>query len=202
MSALLSEKYWSYIVLNRACSVFKRPYKTLTALPFYTHSPKHKEIWDTRGKKTQSAFCPVLTLLPLECHITFFFHIPHHALLWSIHLKKKIYCRFSCFLPSPILGLLPIPWLSLAVNSSSSYPHQKPGQGLPQHSRVARGEHLCLPGCWHRVGPFEFQCNVYMESSGSTEKMHLAPHFKSLPHALSRFHTLFHITGDDKRGRM
>lgn len=108
----------------------------------------------------------------------------------------------NCFLLSPILGLLPILWLSLAVNSSSTYPHQKPGPGMPQHSWVARGEHLCLPGCWHRVGPFEFQCNVYMESSGSTEKMHLAPHFKSLPHALSRFHTLFHITGDDKRGRV
>lgn len=136
----------------------------------------------------------------MSYHIFLSYTTPCFALINPF--KKKIYCRFSCFLPSPILGLLPIPWLSLAVNSSSSYPHQKPGQGLPQHSRVARGEHLCLPGCWHRVGPFEFQCNVYMESSGSTEKMHLAPHFKSLPHALSRFHTLFHITGDDKRGRM
>lgn len=130
----------------------------------------------------------------MSYHIFLSYTTPCFALINPF--KKSI----ADFLPSPILGLLPIHWLSLAVNSSSSYPHQKPGQGLLQHSRVACRKHLCLPGCWHRVGPFEFQCNMYMESSGSTEKMYTAPYFKSLPHALSRFHTLLHITGADKRG--
>lgn len=195
------QKSTGYIVLKRACSVFKRPYKTLTALPLFTLTPQNTKKYETPGRrKSQSAFCPLLTLLSLECHITSFFHIPHHALLWSVYLKIKTnYCRFFCFLPSPILWLLPIPWLSIAVNSSSFYPHQKPGKGLPQHSQVACGEHMCLPGGWHRVGSFEFQCDVYMESSESTEEMHLTPHIKSLFHALSRFHILFHIAGADKR---
>lgn len=192
------------IVLKRACSVFKRPHKTLTALPLFTLTPQSTKKYEIPGRrKPQPVFCPVLTLLSLKCHITSLFHIPHHALLRSVHLKKEnkvIYSRLSCFLPSPNLRLLLIPWLSLAVNFFSFYPHQKPGQGWPQHSRVARGEHLCLPERWHRACLFEFHCDVYMESSVSAEQMYLAPHIKSLPHSLSRFHILFHITETDKRG--
>lgn len=192
------------IVLKRACSVFKRPHKTLTALPLFTLTPQSTKKYEIPGRrKPQPAFCPVLTLLSLKCHITSLFHIPHHALLSSVHLKKKKKLSIADFLVSfhhPISALFLIPWLSLAVNSFSFYPHQNPGQGSPQHSRIARGEHLCLPERWHGVGLFEFQCDVYMESSVSTEQMHLAPHIKSLPHSLSRFHILFHITGTDKRG--
>lgn len=98
--------------------------------------------------------------------------------------KKKLF---------PSITLLLIPWLSLTVNSFSFYPHQKPGQASLQHSRIARGEHLCLPERWHGAGLFEFHCDVYMEASVSTEQMHLAPSYQiSSSHSLQISHPFPH----------
>lgn len=98
-----------YIVLKRACSVFKRPHKTLTALPLFTLTPHSTKKFEIPGRRQpQPAFCPVLTLLSLECHITSFFHIPHHALLWSVHLKiKKSIADFLVSFYHPFLGFFP-----------------------------------------------------------------------------------------------
>lgn len=88
-----------YIVLERACSVFKRPHKTLTALPlFYTHSPKHKEIWDTREENTPAVFLscvnPVVTAVPsrpifLWCS-------------WNSFNRYLLQILFSTFFPSVV----------------------------------------------------------------------------------------------------
>lgn len=200
-----------YIVLKRACSVFKRPHKTLTALPLFTHTPQSTKKYEIPGRrKPRAAFCPVLTLLSLECHLTSFF-LPCFCSDQSNlkkrkkEIKNKVFsCRFSCFLPSLIPGLLPILLAFASCEflflSTHIYPHQKAGRASPQHSRVARGEHLCLPERWRGAGLFEFQYDAYVESSVSTDKTRSAPHMGFLPHSLSRFHILFHIAPADKRG--
>lgn len=85
-----------YIVLKRACSVFKRPHKTLTELPLFTLTPQSTQKYEIPGRrKPQPSFCPVLTLLSLPCHITSFSHMPHHIFLWL--LNSSIHYLFQIF---------------------------------------------------------------------------------------------------------
>lgn len=79
------------IVLKRACSGFKRPHKTLTALSLFTLTPQSTKKYEIPGRKKHPApFCPVLSLLSLKCDITSLFYIPHHALLRSDWRRKKL----------------------------------------------------------------------------------------------------------------
>lgn len=114
--------------------------------------------------------------------------------------KKSSIADFLVSFHYPISGyfsslgfhLLCIPFSSIHIKNLD-----RDGRSIPGE---AGGEHLCLPERWHGAALFEFRCDVYTESSVSAERMHLAPHIKSLPHSRSRFHILFHITGTDKGG--
>lgn len=177
------------IVLKRACSVFKRPHKTLTALPLFTLTPQSTKKYEIPGRrKPQPGFLSCVNpVTKMPYHIFVSHPTLCFAQISAFNKKRKKVVSFH----HPISGFLLIPWLSLAANSFSFYPHQKPGQASLQHSRIARGEHLCLPERWHGAGLFEFHCDVYMESSVSTEQMHLAPSHQNLFLTLSPDFTSF-----------
>lgn len=140
------------IVLKRACSGFKRPHKTLTALPLFTLTPQSTKKYEIpEWRKPQPAFCPVLTLLSLKCHIPSLFHIPHYALLRSVHLKKKrkvvsFHRLISGFFSSLGFLLLWIPFPSTHIKNLDRDRHNIPGY-LVENTCVclsAGTEWLCL----------------------------------------------------------
>lgn len=116
MSALLSEEFWSWIYCSgKGLFCFQKATKNLDSVPsFYAHSPKHKEIWDTREEKPPAIFLscvnPVVTAMPSR-----------HIFLWCSLNSFKCYLlqTFSSpfFLLSTTLELLLIPWLLFLLNS-------------------------------------------------------------------------------------
>lgn len=139
-----------YIVLERACSVFKRPHKTLTVLPLFALTPQSRKKHEIPGKrKPQPSFCPVLTLLSLTCHYATSFSDVYSILL------NVIYCRFSQLLfPSVICSQASAHSLAFIFSKFflfSFYPHQNSGHGSLEYSRLAQGEHLCVHECWQSM---------------------------------------------------
>lgn len=176
-----------YIVLKRACSVFKRPHKTLTVLPLFTLTPQSTQKHEIPGRrKPRPSFYPVLTLLSLPCHITSF---SDHRILSNI-IFARFYFPF-CNLLSSAFSSLGFHFLQILIFSFC--PHQNPGRGSLEHSRIAHGEHLCVPECWQCMPLFvntvqcvhgfldDYRENVFgsshqISSSLSLQISHPSPH--------------------------
>lgn len=136
-----------YIVLERACSVFKSPHKTLTVLPLSALTLQSTKKYEIRGKRKPwpsflSCVNPVVTST-----------LSHHMFLWCWLNSFKLYLSQIFFSFSSFCHLLSSCFSSLGdrflyILFFSFCPHQNPGQGSPKHSRIARGEHLCVHECW------------------------------------------------------
>lgn len=128
-----------YIVQQRACSVFKRPHKTLTVLPLLALTPQSTKKYEKRMEQKNPAFFffhvnPVVTTMP-----------PHLSLLQNNYLRKFSTAElafFSCVIYSQASHPLALRFRYMPFQSL--YPHQNLGQGSVEHSWTARGKHLCV----------------------------------------------------------
>lgn len=127
-----------YTVQERAWSAFKRPHKTVTALPLFTLTPQSTRNMRYEGSES---LCPlflscVVITMPL-CHICLWCSLKsfkHYLLQTSLFFLLS---SFSSSLGLRFIWILFFPF----------YPHQNLGQRSLELSRITHGEHLCVHKC-------------------------------------------------------